>query len=113
MRFKNSKFISVAVAVLTLFGLAIHDTKVDTMTAFAVALPVAVAAYEGAGIMLQLGGDAHTHVETFSVRQVVQKSTSLNPLLPPRPNENKGYRLQKGVPKGHHPFDNYNLPVIA
>lgn len=113
MRFKNSKFLSASVAVMTLFGLALHDTKVDTMTTFALALPAAIVAYEGASVMLHLSGDAHTHVESVSLRQIAQKHTSLNPLLPPRHSENKGYRLQKGVPKGHHPFDNYNLPVLA
>lgn len=98
---------------MTLFGLALHDTKVDTMTTFALALPAAIVAYEGASVMLHLSGDAHTHVESVSLRQIAQKHTSLNPLLPPRHSENKGYRLQKGVPKGHHPFDNYNLPVLA
>ena len=108
-----TKTTSIMVAIATLAGLALHDTKLDTMTTFALAVPVAVATYEGANLMLQLGGDSHTHVESVSLSRIASKNTSLNPWLPSRHNEDKRYRLQKNVPRGRHPFDNYTLPVLA
>ncbi|HEY1085903.1 MAG TPA: hypothetical protein VGE34_04240 [Candidatus Saccharimonadales bacterium] len=111
---KNSNFtkrISIIVAFVTFMGLALHDTRLDTLTKLAIALPAVIATYEGVQ-MLHLFGDAHTHVERVSLDRAANRSTSKQPALQTRGNEDKKYRLQNGVPKGHHPFDNYTLPMI-
>ena len=90
-------------------GIALHDTKLDTMTKFMIAVPIAMTTFEAAH--LTLGGDSHTHVERVSASQFANRSTSLNPKLPSRLE--KKYHLTSSVQKGHHPFDNYMLPVLA
>lgn len=105
--------LSIAIAVMTFLGIALHDTKIDKFTAMAIAVPVVMAAYESAHFLHALGGEGHTHVEKISVEKTVSKNTSWTPRLQTRQFEDKKYRLSNNVQKGHHPFDNYNLPVIA
>jgi len=109
----NSKLITASVALMTLFGLALHETKLDVMASLSAVLPAVVASYGTASIMMQLSSNDHTHVERVSVENVVGRLTSLNPLTPTRHGDDKKYRMQKNIPKGHHPFDNYSLPVIS
>lgn len=109
----NSKIIPAFIALMTLFGIALHETKLDAMTSLSAALPAIVASYGTASILMQLSGNEHTHVERVSVENVVGRLTSHNPLTPTRHGDNKKYRMQKNVPKGRHPFDNYSLPVIG
>ncbi len=109
----QSKYISAAIALITLCGIALHETKLDTMSSLSAALPAIVASYGTAGILMHLSGHDHTHVERVSVENVVGRLTSHNPLTPTRHGENKKYRMQKSTPKGYHPFDNYTLPVFS
>jgi hypothetical protein len=116
MVFTKQSFInrlSIAVAVMTFVGIALHDTKVDKLTAMAIAVPVVMAAYESAHLLHALGGENHTHVDRISVEKTAHKSTSMPPQLGARRFKNKKYRLDANVTKGYHPFDNYHLPVIA
>lgn len=115
MNNQTKKFLPVIIALVTVLGIAIHDTKIDSLTKFALAIPVFIASYEGANMLAMMGlaGDAHTHVESISVERTASRNTSLMPKTPTRHNEEKKYRLQKNVPKGHHAFDNYNLPLVA
>lgn len=106
-----TKYTSVMVALLTLFGIALHDTKVDRMTTIAIALPV-LAVYEGSQLLMSTDG-SHTHAEKVSVLKTALRNTSLLPQRQTRQNEDKDYRSGRGVPKGHHPFDNYSLPMVA
>jgi len=106
-----TKYASLMVAAMTFVSVAVHDTKIDKMTTIAIALPV-LAVYESAHLLMSTDG-SHTHVEKVSVLKTALKNTSLLPQRQTRQNEDKGYRLGRGVPKGHHPFDNYNLPVVA
>ena len=103
------------VAILTVTGIVLHDTKIDSLTKFALAIPVAIVAYEGSRslMLLGLGGDAHTHVERASIDQRANRSTSLMPKLGSRKNEDKKYRMNKSVQQGYHAFDSYNLPLVA
>lgn len=104
-----------AVALLTLAGIAVHDTKIDALTKFAIALPVIVATYEGAQSLTLLGlsSDAHTHVERASGERPTAKDASWMPKVTPRQNEDKKYRLNKAKQGNNPPFDDYGFPAIA
>lgn len=103
------------IALLTVTGIALHDTKLDSLTRIALAIPIFVVTYEGANMLALAGlsGDAHTHVERASVERTASKATAWTPNLGSRKNQDKRYRLNGRVQKGHHPFDNYTLPVAA
>lgn len=104
-------YLSLFVAVVIVLGIALHDTKLDKMTKYALALPAVVASLHAAHIM-SLRGDAHTHVERVSADRLARTGTAMTPKLPTRSDEKK-YHLEVKVPKGRHPFDNYSLPVLA
>jgi hypothetical protein len=103
--------LSVILTLSTTFGILVHDTKFDQFTTALLAMPAVVASYEGAHSAIKMS-DPHTHVERVSISQFGHSMAFDNPRVQPR-NDNKKYRLEKQVVKGHHPFDNYNLPVIA
>lgn len=103
--------LSVILTLSTTIGVLVHDTKIDQFTTALFAVPALVASYEGAQGAIKMT-DPHTHVERVSISQFGRSLTLDNPRVQPR-NDNKKYRLEKQVVKGHHPFDNYNLPVIA
>lgn len=108
----NSKIISVAVALLTLTGIALHETKIDTVTSLSLVLPAMMASYGTANAAMHLSGEEHMHVESISLENVMGRFTSTNPFTPTRHGESKKYRMQKNAPKGYHAFDNYSLPII-
>jgi len=112
MTYNYTKFNSIAVALLVFFGVALHDTKLDTMTKMAIALPAAIAVYEGAGL-LHLNGEAHTHVEKVSLKDTAKKYTGTTPKLQNRDEKNQKSRSEKHAPKGYNTFDNYNMPILA
>ncbi len=107
----NLSSASVLVALVTILGIAVHDTKIDSLTATMVAPLAVFAAYEGIGLSLILAGDPHTHSEAGSFSRVAQQSTSWNPRLPTRHGRTKKYMMQKYTPKGNQPFDVYELPL--
>ena len=107
------KYVSVLIALLTFAGIAVHETKVDTLTKFAIALPVVVASYEGAHLLHLMGGEAHTHVEKISIEKTASRLSSSFPKLHKREREFYHHKIQNVLPKGHHEFDNYNLPIVA
>lgn len=110
----TTKYLSVVVALMTFLGIALHDTKLDTMTRFAIALPAVVATYEGANLLHLFGGDSsHTHVEKVSINNLVAKHTSLMPRMQIRRDEVKKHGQNSGEPKGRYAFDDYNLPIAA
>ena len=115
MQKQFKSLLPTVIALLTVTGIAVHDTKIDSLTKFALAVPVAIVTYEGTRslMLLGLGGDAHTHVERVSIDQRANRSTALMPKLGSRKNEDKKYRLNKSVQKGYHAFDNYSLPLVA
>lgn len=115
MKKQLKKLLPTALTLMILLGIALHDTKLDNLTKMALAIPIFVVTYEGANILALAGlaGDAHTHVERASVERTASKATSWTPNLGSRKNRDKKYRLNNSVQKGHHPFDNYTLPVLA
>ena len=108
-----TRYASFAVVLMTFIGIALHDTKLDTMTRFAMALPAVIAAYEGAQLLHALGGDSHTHVERVSVKDLAGKNTSLMPRIQGKRDEAKKYRQNNGEPKGRGAFDQYYLPLAV
>ena len=104
------KTLIIFISVATLVGLALHETKTDKLTTALIGIPAIMATYGGASLAA-LHGEAHTHVEHFSMAAVqrVHQTT----YVPPRALEHKKHLLQKSIPKGHHPFDNYILPVVS
>lgn len=115
MKKQLRSFVPTLVALLTVTGIALHDTKIDSLTKIALAVPIFVVSYESANMLALAGlaGDAHTHVESVSVARTASKATSWTPNLGSRKNQDKKYRLNNRVQKGHHPFDNYNMPLFA
>lgn len=88
---------------MTLVGVVIHDTLIDRIAVTALGLPAVIAAYGAAENTLKTG-NAHTHIERATYRQT--------PRVSPRALDDKKYLLARKVAKGHHPFDNYSLPLI-
>lgn len=109
MKYYITHFLPPLVALITVFGIAVHDTKIDTMTKLAIALPAVMASFEGAHTLLH-SGEAHTHVEKVSVSEVAGKFTVRTPSLFTRQIEDKKYVMNSKI-RGHHPFDDCLLPV--
>ena len=104
--------LSILVSFSTLFGVVIHDTKIDQLTTTFLATPAIIATYEGVTGAVR-SSDPHTHVERVSFSQYMRGMSTDNPRIQPRLSDEKKYALQRNVMKGHHTFDNYFLPVIA
>jgi len=102
----------ILLSLSTLFGVLVHDTKIDQFTTAYLAPPALVMSTEGANNGLKLG-DPHTHMERVALSQLTRSLALESPRMQPRTQEDKKYVLQRNVVRGHHPFDNYNLPVIA
>jgi menaquinone-dependent protoporphyrinogen IX oxidase len=100
--------LSVIISLSTASSVILHDTRLDKIATVAVATPIMYAHYE-TGFKPFLN-DAHTHVERSAFSQVLHAYQSAAPGIQPR-HERK-HLLQKHVPKGHHAFDNYNLPIV-
>lgn len=98
------------ISVSTLFGVVVHDTRFDKFASALLAVPVIVASYEGIDGLLKTND--HTHTERVSVSQFARAFAAETPRTQVR-QDDKRYRLEKNVVKGHHPFDNYSLPVVA
>jgi len=95
-----------------MFGVLVHDTKIDQFTTAYLAVPSIASSYDGSNPPLKLG-DPHTHTERVALSQLTRSLALESPRMQPRSQEDKKYVLQRNVARGHHAFDNYNLPVIA
>lgn len=96
------------IALVTVFGVAVHDTKIDTLATLAIALPAVMASFEGATLLHS--GEAHTHVEKVSVSETAGRFTARTPSLFARQFEDKRYSSNNKI-RGHHPFDDVLLPI--
>lgn len=100
---------AIAISLSTATGVFMHDTKLDkAMTTLS--LPPAIADTSASASKV-LGGTPHTHTERVSFSQAVHDLKTQNPRVQPR-SDDKKHLLQKRVMKGHHAFDNYNLPIV-
>ena len=103
--FTNSLLLFLS--LITATGIVMHDTRIDKATTVAIVPPLA-AGYEIGAKSLQ--ADPHTHVERGSI-QAMNVFHSTAPAIQPRTHDKK-HLLQRTVPRGHHAFDNYNLPLV-
>lgn len=96
-------------SLITAGSVFVHDTRIDRAAMAATSLPLPT--YDESNASKLLSGDAHTHVERVSVGQAVKDFSGGTPRIQPR-NDDKKHLMQKRVMKGHHAFDNYNLPIV-
>lgn len=94
--------VSFMVAMATLAGVTVHDTKIDKLTTTLVGAASMVAAADS---VQKFSTDPHTHVEKVSLDK------SSQPRIMPRHGDQKKHLLQKNVPKGGHSFDGYFVPI--
>lgn len=115
MKKEFKSLLPTAIALMIVFGIAVHDTKLDSLTKMALAIPLFVITYEGANMIALAGlaGDAHTHVEKASFERTASKATSWMPKVGTRQNEDKKYRSNKSKQRNQPPFDDYGLPALA
>lgn len=108
--FINSFVILVSLATAT--GIFLHDTRIDKAASVA-ALPIAsVNAEAGAKLVHSSPNDFHNHIERGSVARAVSVLHSSTPGIAPRVSEDKKHLMQRHISRGHHAFDNYNLPLM-
>lgn len=100
---------AIMLSLSTATGVVIHDTKVDK--AFVSTVYSSAASKTAAPTNLVKMNDLHTHVERGSIAQFVHEMKSSAPRINPR-DDVKKHMTQKHVVRGHHPFDNYNLPIV-
>lgn len=109
---KTVQYTALTLALTTLFGVLVHDTKLDKATTIALTVPIAaLMSYElGAQAIPKLSSDGHTHVERVSLGNAVRDLHSGTPRIQPR-DDHKKFTLQKNVVKGVHAFDGYYAPL--
>lgn len=100
----------VLTSLATATGIFLHDTRIDKATTVA-AMPITISAEVGAKMVHAAPNDFHTHVERASVGHAASLLHT-SPSLMPRAQEDKKHLMQRYVGKGHHAFDNYNLPLV-
>lgn len=93
------------ISLSTAASVLVHDTHIDKVATAAIATPVT----DNSNKSTNISPDLHTHAERHSLSRLLGSQT---PGLQPRLGEDKKHLLQKHVRRGHHPFDNYNLPII-
>jgi len=103
--------LAILMTFSTATGVLVHDMHLDQAVS-TLAMPAAMASVDSTKAM-NLGGADHTHVERASLSQALHTLRTGNPRVQPRVAEDKKHLLQKRVMRGHHAFDNYNLPVVA
>jgi hypothetical protein len=101
-------FLTAIASLSTMAGIFVHDTTIDRFATMALSMPTsATTDYESSNRIANFGGELHAHTEQISIVRLVGD----NPRVQPR-NDEKKHLLQKRVMRGHHPFDNYNLPIV-
>lgn len=99
-------------SLATATGILLHDTGIDKAASVAALPTAALHAEAGAKLVQPSPNDLHTHVERTNVGQATNFLHSNTPGLAPRASEDKRHLMQRHVGRGHHAFDNYNLPLI-
>jgi hypothetical protein len=104
--------LAIALSLSTAGGLFLHDMHIDMAASAALAMPAAPVNYDtNNNKLMNFSNDAHTHVERNAFSQLIDRQGQ-NPRVQPRATEDKKHLLQKQVGRGHHPFDNYHLPLV-
>lgn len=99
------------ISLATATGILLHDTRIDKAASVAT-LPLAqLSSDTGAKLVHSNPNDLHTHVERAQLGHAFNPLHSTAPSIAPR-SEDKKHMLQRHVGRGHHAFDNYNLPLV-
>lgn len=101
--------LSLLLSVTTVTGVLLHDMRIDKATTLS--LPAAIVNYDNT-IKLTSFSDLHPHTERSVFAQAVNDLSGHDPRIQPRASEDKKHLLQKHAGRGHHAFDNYNLPIV-
>lgn len=96
----------LSISLITAGSVFLHDTRLDKVAAI-----VPMSEYDQALTKLVSFGDVHTHVEKVSLSDISQEYGGGSPRIQPR-NDEKKHLLQNRVMRGHHSFDNCNLPMV-
>jgi hypothetical protein len=103
--------LAIIMSLSTLLGVLVHDTRIDKVTSVALTAPALTSSYDANTKGISFATDLHTHVERTSVGHAIDFSGH-NLLVKPR-DDDKKYATPKHVTRGHHAFDNYNLPIVS
>jgi hypothetical protein len=103
--------IAILISLATASGILVHDTKIDKAASVALSTPAIMASYDAPGKAISFNSDVHTHIERVSFSQTINTLNAHTPSVQPRTDDKK-HLMQKHVPRGHHAFDNYNLPLV-
>lgn len=98
-------FFAIALSLCTAGGLLLHDTNVDKAMLKAVS--------QQADAIVAPGNTPHTHSERNSLHQAIRDLNASQPRTQPRSQEDRKYVQAKPTARGHHPFDNYTLPLVS
>ncbi len=101
-------FLALTLSLGTASSVLVHDTNIDK--AMVTALAAQTASITGPA---KLGNDPHTHSERGSLYQAIRSLNSSQPRTQPRGQEDRKYVQAKPTARGHHPFDNYTLPLVS
>jgi len=104
------KISAVIISLATATGVLFHDARVDRLMSVLLSMPI-TSSYEANPRAVSFN-DLHTHTEQVSFDQSL-RGAAQTISIQPRAGEDKKYLLQKHIAKGHHPFDNYSLPLIS
>lgn len=105
--------LAIFLSLSTATGILVHDTKVDKATVTALNAPQLESKADMGAKSTSLTPEVHAHVKKISVaRSLLETRTLDNPRTQARISEDKKYQLPKNVVRGHHAFDNYNLPIV-
>ncbi|MEO5950716.1 MAG: hypothetical protein ABIQ04_04685 [Candidatus Saccharimonadales bacterium] len=103
---------AVILSLFTATGIALHDTKIDKAFVTTTNIPsISRVNVESAMTAVVRASEPHTHVERASVAQAIHEIQGGAPRIHPREDSRK-HVTPKNVPRGHHAFDNYNLPLV-
>lgn len=102
-------FLALTLRLGTASSVLVHDTNIDKamITALAVQAPTT------SNGPAKPGNDPHTHSERASLYQAIRSLNSSQPRTQPRGQEDRKYVQAKPTARGHHPFDNYTLPLVS
>lgn len=104
--------LAIFLSLSTSTGILLHDTKIDKAVTTALATPLLASTIDSSVKTVTFKIEPHSQVERVSFAKALVAAQSDNPRIQPRTNEDKKYQLPKNVFRGHHAFDNYNLPIV-
>jgi hypothetical protein len=103
---------AILISLCTASGVLLHDMRIDKAMTTALAAPSNQAVYETGSKLVNFTTDLHTHTERSSFSQAVHDLNTQTPRVQPRNMEDRKHLLPKYAARGHHAFDNYNLPIV-